>query len=106
MVIDGLKRYEKIFFLGIGGVSMSALAEFLSVNAYTVCGFDDNDGERIAHLKKLGISVYEKKVTDLVISELLSSNIVVFTDAIASEHFLFRRAQIEGKVLISRSELL
>ena len=106
MIIDGLKRYEKIFFLGIGGVSMSALAELLFSNAYTVCGFDDNGGERILHLNKLGIPVYEKKVTDLVVNELATSSVVVYTDAISQEHPLYKQAIQENKLLISRSQLL
>ena len=85
---------------------MSALAEFLSVNAYMVCGFDDNGGERIAYLKKLGIPVYEKEITNFVINEFESSNVVVFTDAILNEHPLFVKAKSDKKRLISRSELL
>ena len=44
-------------FIGIGGVSMSALAEVLCNKGITITGSDVNEGEAVRHLRSLGIEV-------------------------------------------------
>ena len=85
---------------------MSALAEFLCVNGYSVTGFDDNDGECVARLTKNGVSVFVKKLNEKVYDELKKSSIIIYTDAISTDHPLFQTAKLKGKVMLSRAELL
>lgn len=106
MIIKGLERSEKIFFIGVGGISMSALAEFFCVNGYSVVGFDDSESGCVAKLKKIGVPIFLKKVTEKVYEELENSSIVVYTDAVSSENPLFQTAKIKGKVMLSRAEVL
>ena len=44
-------------FVGIGGVSMSALAEVLLENGLTVTGSDVNESDAVKHLRQIGIAV-------------------------------------------------
>ena len=106
MIIQGIEKNEKIFFIGIGGISMSALAEFFCVNGYSVVGFDDNEGGCVAKLKKIGVPVFVKSLTEKVYLQLESASVIVYTDAISNEHLLFQKATISGKRMISRAELL
>ena len=106
MIIQGFERSERFFFIGIGGISMSALAELLCVNGYFVAGFDDNDGECVAKLKKNGVPVFIKKVEERVCEELSSSSVVVYTDAISVNHPLYQMSIETGKIMLSRAELL
>ena len=106
MIIQGFERNERFFFIGIGGISMSALAELLCVNGYFVAGFDDNDGECVAKLKKNGVPVFIKKVSERVCEELSSSSVVVYTDAISVNHPLYQMSIETGKIMLSRAELL
>ena len=46
---------KKIHIAGIGGVSMSALAEALNYKGFVVTGSDMNDGEHIERLRCIGI---------------------------------------------------
>ena len=46
-----------IHLIGIGGVSMSALAEVLNFRGFVVCGSDMNEGEHIERLRRLGIKI-------------------------------------------------
>ena len=85
---------------------MSALAEFLCVNGYSVVGFDDNEGGCVAKLKKIGVPVFVKSLTEKVYLQLESASVIVYTDAISNEHLLFQKATISGKRMISRAELL
>jgi UDP-N-acetylmuramate--alanine ligase len=50
----------KIHFTGIGGVSMSGLACFLSEQGLIVSGSDINKNENFSKLSELGITVYSK----------------------------------------------
>ena len=85
---------------------MSALAEFLSVNGYSVAGFDDNDGENVARLTKKGVAIFVKKLNEKVYDELEKSSIIVYTDAISTDHPLFQTSKTKGKLMLSRAELL
>ena len=44
-------------FVGIGGVSMSALAEVLLEKGITVTGSDVNESDAVKHLRQIGIAV-------------------------------------------------
>lgn len=106
MIIQDIERNEKIFFIGMGGISMSALAQFLCVNGYSVAGFDDNEGENLIELKKNGVPVFVKKLNEKVYAELESASIVVYTDAISPEHALYIKAKEKGLTMFSRAEFL
>ena len=59
-MLDKLLKSDslKVHFIGIGGVSMSALAEMLKTNGYTVTGSDIKESETVKKLKSKGIEVY------------------------------------------------
>lgn len=49
---------KKIYFCGIGGISMSGLAEILHYRGFKVYGSDIKNSEIIEHLRNLGIEIY------------------------------------------------
>ena len=55
--IDILKRYKRIHLIGIGGTSMSGIAEILNQWGFYVQGSDINSSSTIERLVSLGISV-------------------------------------------------
>lgn len=55
--IDILKRYKRIHLIGIGGTSMSGIAEILNQWGFYVQGSDINSSSTIERLISLGISV-------------------------------------------------
>lgn len=104
MRLNGLKTIQKIYFIGIGGISMSALAKFLSVCGYEVSGSDGVRSEEIGNLAFYGIKVYIG--AEETRAELQEADAVVYTDAIPLEHVERKRAEALHKIMLSRGELL
>ena len=83
MVLKGLKG-KKFYFIGIGGISMSALAKLLKTSGYIVSGSDGARGEETENLAFYGIKAYIG--VDGTRKELVEADTVVYTDAIASDN--------------------
>ncbi len=88
------------YFIGIGGVSMSALSRLLKDLGYSVRGSDMQAGRFTEMLRKEGIFVH---IGD---EEEIEEENVVYTGAIAEDHPQLRRARLAGKNLIPRPKLL
>lgn len=98
-----LKNVKKIYFIGIGGISMSAIALILKKRGFEVCGSDFSENEEVLKLKTLGINVNKghdaKNITDDI-------DLVVYSKAI---HFDNPEIVIskEKKInVVSRSKIL
>ena len=73
-----MQKKIKIYFVGIGGIGMSGIAELMHEIGYTVLGSDKIENENVKRLKKIGINVkigHKKKNVRKV-------NAVVFSSAI------------------------
>lgn len=89
-----------VYFIGIGGVSMSALARLLSAHGVRVRGSDAAEGPFLSMLRKAGIPV------SLGCEEIISEDTVVFTGAVDGNHPQLAAARRAGKRLLPRAELL
>ena len=89
-----------VYFVGIGGVSMSALARLLSARGVRVRGSDVAEGPFLPMLRKAGIPV------SLGCEETISEDTVVFTGAVDGDHPQLAAARRAGKRLLPRAELL
>ena len=98
------KDVKKVYFIGIGGVSMSALAKWMSVNGFSVSGSDGIRNEETEKLPFYGIKVFIG--IDGERREISEADLVVYTDAIPLEHKEFSRAKELAKPILSRAELL
>ena len=49
---------QHIYFMGIGGISMSGLAEILMDEGFKISGSDSKESELTSHLRGRGASVY------------------------------------------------
>lgn len=62
--------YNRVHFIGIGGISMSGLAHLLLEKGYEVTGSDRSLSDSVKGLIKLGIEVYigqKKKISKTLI---------------------------------------
>ncbi len=75
-----LKSGSKIFFIGIGGISMSGLAELAAAEGFVVAGSDMNAGPRTNHLKNSGMLIF--KGHDAAHIKSFSPDLIVYTAAI------------------------
>lgn len=95
-------KNKKFHFIGIGGISMSALAFILKSNGYFVQGSDEVDGDEVQKLKKKNIKVFIGHDENNV----QGSDIVVVSSAIHEDNPEYQFAIKNGLLVIGRAELL
>jgi len=103
MSFDFLRdKNKKIHFIGIGGISMSGLAEILIKNGYKVSGSDMKSSTITEKLKKDGAEVYiehnENNINDV--------DLVVYTAAISPENPELLKAKQDKIQVMDRAEFL
>ncbi|MDR1687249.1 MAG: UDP-N-acetylmuramate--L-alanine ligase [Clostridiales bacterium] len=98
-----LPRGGKVFFVGIGGVSMSGLAEILAAWGYSVSGSDFKESEATKHLRQLRINVLIGHSEGNISSDV---NLVVHTSAVKEDNPEIIRAKEMKIPVINRASLL
>lgn len=98
-----MDSYKQVYFLGIGGIGMSALARYFKALGATVSGYDKTPSDITDALQAEGIHVtfVEQPVPDLATCDLL-----VYTPAIPHTHPAFEAALQQGKHWHKRAEVL
>ena len=104
MLVYGLENIERIYFIGIGGISMNALAKFFAEQGYCVSGSDICESDLTRELSFYGVRVFIGNNPQR--KELLDADCVVYTDAIKENDGEFVRAKLLGKRVIARADLL
>ena len=100
--LTSLKDINKIHMIGIGGISMSAIALALKKYGYIVTGSDKSEGDMIQILKDNNIPVYIGSNAELV----KDADIVVYTSAINQHDPEFVRAKSLGIPTYERAKFL
>ena len=95
-------KNKKIHFIGIGGISMSGLAEILIKNNYKVSGSDMKLSHITNKLKENGIEIYIGHNGD----NIKDSDLVVYTAAISPENPEYIKALDLNIPLMDRAEFL
>ena len=97
-----LKNINKIHMIGIGGISMSAIALVLKKYGYIVTGSDKNEGDMIDVLRSNDIPVFIGSNAELV----KDADVVVYTSAINQHDPEFVRAKSLGIPTYERAKFL
>ena len=100
--ITELNNKSKLYFLGIGGISMSALAMIFKGKGFTVSGYDRTLGEVTEKLQKNGISVYD----EFTPKQIADCDVIIYSAAFGEDHPIMKEAIDSGKTLYSRAEIL
>ena len=98
-----------IHFIGIGGISMSGLAEILMDEGFTVTGSDSKESELTEHLRSRGAVIYiGQRAENIRQAEQTGKKIdaVVYTAAIHPDNPEFAAAREAGLPMLSRAVLL
>lgn len=98
-----LEDYKKIYFSGIGGISMSGLAEILLSKGFKVSGSDCTSSEITDHLKSIGIKVYIGQKSENIENDV---DLFVHTAAIKSDNPEMVEAHKRNIKIIDRATLL
>ena len=72
---------RNVYFIGIGGIGMSALARYFKFKGYEVSGYDKTPSELTAALEQEGIGVHYEDRPDLVPADV-DQTLVIWTPAI------------------------
>jgi len=103
-----LSSYKSIYFLGIGGIGMSALARYFKSKGFEVNGYDKTQTPLTDNLVKEGIGVHFEDLGESV-KELvgeLSETLVVLTPAIPKDMQEWNWLKEAGYTILKRSEVL
>lgn len=92
-----------IHFIGIGGISMSGLAEILLEEGFTVSGSDNKESALTDHLSQNGATVFYGQKASNIIDGI---DLVVYTAAIHEDNEEFAEAKRRNLPMLSRAELL
>ena len=92
-----------IHFIGIGGISMSGLAEILLKEGFTVSGSDRESSALTEHLSGLGATIFYPQKASNIIEGI---DVVVYTAAIHEDNEEFMAARSKNLPMLSRAELL
>ncbi len=92
-----------VHFIGIGGISMSGLAEILLKEGFTISGSDFKRSNLTEHLSSLGATVFYPQKASNIIEGI---DVVVYTAAIHEDNEEFAQAKQKGLPMLSRAELL
>jgi len=96
------KRFEKVHFVGIGGVGMSGIAEVLNNLGYEVDGSDMRASETTDRLKGLGINVSIGHKAE----NLKDADVVVISSAVSADNPEVAGARKMSIPVIPRAEML
>jgi UDP-N-acetylmuramate--alanine ligase len=98
-----ISKIHKVYFLGIGGIGMSALARFFNSHGKIVAGYDKTPTILTQEMQSEGISItFEDSLDTLA----LDADLVVYTPAIPKEHLQFNFYKENQYKLHKRAEVL
>jgi UDP-N-acetylmuramate--alanine ligase len=105
------KNIEGIYFAGIGGIGMSALALYFLKGGYTIAGYDRTESRLTQSLTEQGCKVsYEDDIYYLPSTFRLVSDkdkvLIVYTPAIPATNLILSYFRDNGYRLYKRSEIL
>lgn len=92
-----------VYFLGIGGIGMSALARYLNKAGTIVHGYDKTPSALTAELMAEGISIHFEDRPDLIPAD---TELVVYTPAVPASLNEYTTILAKGIPMMKRSELL
>ena len=98
-----LDTIKNIYFIGIGGIGMSALARYFVSKGCKVSGYDKTETILTQALTDLGIQIHYEDNINLIDA---SANVVVYTPAIPESHSELTCFRNNGYEVVKRSDVL
>lgn len=107
-----LNKNKKIYFIGIGGIGMSGIAEILYEMNFSISGSDKNENQNTLRLKNLGIKINIgqkkeniKNVDMVVVSSAIKKNNAELVKAINMNIPIIPRAKMLAEILHLKSSI-
>lgn len=96
---------KHIYFIGIGGIGMSAIARYYHAKGYRVSGYDKTPSPLTHELEAEGIGVHYEDNTDFIPKDV-GDTLVVYTPAIPNDMGELVYVQENGYRVLKRSRML
>lgn len=111
--MEDISNTDHIYFLGIGGIGMSALARYFRAMGKNVSGYDRTPTRLTDELIAEGITIHFEDNVEMIPAafkaeapELRSRILVVYTPAVPQEHGEYAFFRSKGFIIKKRSEVL
>lgn len=104
-----LSNIKRVYFVGIGGIGMSALARYFAKRGCVVCGYDKTRTALTAQLEQEGILISfvdEAEMIPVAFREKYEDTLIVYTPAIPKDSHILNFFQNKGFDLKKRSQVL
>ncbi len=101
--MKSISAIQSIYFIGIGGIGMSALARYFNLSGVKVSGYDKTPTALTDALIKEGVSIHFEDNIELIPANI---DLVVYTPAIPSNHQELVHLQQSSVPIWKRSDLL
>jgi len=104
-----LENYKNIYFLGIGGIGMSALARWFIKSGMNVSGYDKTSTKLTDTLREEGMAIHFDDSVSSIPKEVVDgkdTTLVVFTPAIPKDHQEYHYLKNNGFTIMKRAEVL
>jgi len=104
-----LENIHSVYFLGIGGIGMSALARWFNHNGKAVSGYDKTQTPLTKQLQIEGIQVHFKDDPELITEKVKNSklnSLIIYTPAIPLDHSEWNWLKANEYEIMKRSEVL
>ncbi len=98
-----LNKISRIYFIGIGGIGMSALARYFNENGIAVCGYDKTSTALTKQMQDEGINIHYEDSINLLDKD---AELVVYTPAIPGEHIELNYYKQQNYAIVKRSDVL
>lgn len=92
-----------VHFIGIGGISMSGLAEILHAEHFAISGSDVRESALTIRLSEMGMRISYNQTPENLTNDI---DLIVYTAAITADNPEFAAAKERGIPMLSRAELL
>ncbi len=103
-----LKEVENIYFIGIGGIGMSAIARYFHANGKRVAGYDKTSTKITEKLQSLGIEIHFEDGVGSIPPQFKEqeSTLIVYTPAIPDSNIELNFFLNSAFVVMKRAEIL
>jgi UDP-N-acetylmuramate--alanine ligase len=98
-----IEQVKEVYFLGIGGIGMSALARFFKSRGCSVFGYDRTCTSLTSELEAEGMMIHYEEDVDLIPDGI---DLVVYTPAVPKKHAEYQFFLENGYPILKRSQVL
>ena len=103
-----LSDYKRAYFIGVGGIGMSALARYFKQLHWEIAGYDKTSTGLTKDLERIGVDIHYEDSVDSIPKTFFTreNTLIVYTPAIPQHHSELNYFKNNGFQLYKRSEVL